>query len=63
MGMTPPSTNAVTAAKGAKGSVYTGLTSAFVDNKRYLYAANSAKGRWMYMTPRFTPVFRRTAFR
>lgn len=44
-GMMPPSTHAVTVVKGKKGSVYTGLTSAFIDGKRYLYAANFGKGR------------------
>ena len=36
---------AVTVVKTKNGSVYTGLTSAFVDNKLYLYAANFGKGR------------------
>lgn len=44
-GMMPPSTNAVTAVKTKDGSVYTGLTSAVVNDKRYLYAANFSKGR------------------
>jgi uncharacterized protein (TIGR03118 family) len=44
-GATPPSTHAVTVVKTTDGSVFTGLTSALVDGKRYLYAANSAKGR------------------
>ena len=44
-GQVPPSTHAVTVAKGAKGSSYTGLTSAFIDGKRYLYAANFTTGR------------------
>ena len=57
MGMTPPSTNAVTAAKGAKGSVYTGLTSAFIDNKRYLYAANFGKGQVDVYDSAFHPVY------
>lgn len=43
-GQAPPSTNAVLVAKGADGSSYTGLTSGFIHNKRYLYAANFAKG-------------------
>jgi len=41
----PPSTHAVTVVKTTDGSSYTGLTSAFIDGKRYLYAANFTKGR------------------
>jgi uncharacterized protein (TIGR03118 family) len=44
-GGSPPSTNAVTVARGTAGSGYTGLTSALIDGKRYLYAANFLKGR------------------
>src|SRR6266550_5198795 len=44
-GAAPPSTQAVTVVKATDGSSYTGLTSAFVDGKRYLYAANFTKGR------------------
>jgi uncharacterized protein (TIGR03118 family) len=44
-GANPPSTNAVTVARGDAGSGYTGLTSAFIDGNRYLYAANFLKGR------------------
>jgi uncharacterized protein (TIGR03118 family) len=44
-GGNPPSTNAVTAAHTRDGSGYTGLTSALIDGKRYLYAANFLKGR------------------
>jgi len=44
-GAAPPSTNAVTVVKTADGSAYTGLTSAVIDGKRYLYAANFSKGR------------------
>jgi hypothetical protein len=44
-GATPPSTHAVTVVKTTDGSVYTGLTSALIDGKRYLYAANVTKGR------------------
>ena len=44
-GATPPSTHAVTVVKATEGSSYTGLTSAFIDGKRYLYAANFGKGR------------------
>jgi uncharacterized protein (TIGR03118 family) len=44
-GAAPPSTQAVTVVKTTDGSSYTGLTSAFIDGKRFLYAANFAKGR------------------
>ena len=44
-GGAPPSTNAMVVAKTTDGSSYTGLTSAFVDDKLYLYAANFTKGR------------------
>ena len=44
-GAAPPSTHAVTVVKTTDGSSYTGLTSAFIDGKPYLYAANFAKGR------------------
>src|SRR5712672_3895207 len=44
-GAAPPSTHAVTVVKTTDGSSYTGLTSAFIDGKRYLYAANVGKGR------------------
>jgi len=44
-GATPPSTHAVTVVKTTDGSSYTGLTSASIDGKRYLYAANFTKGR------------------
>jgi len=44
-GATPPSTHAVTVVKTTDGSVYTGLTSALIDGKRYLYTANVTKGR------------------
>src|SRR5260370_32116102 len=44
-GAAPPSTHAVTAAKTTDGSVYTALTSALIDGKRYLYAANVTKDR------------------
>ena len=43
-GANPPSTHAVTVAKTKDGSSYTGLTSAFIRGKRYLYAANFTKG-------------------
>ena len=41
----PPSTNAVVVVKTNDGSSYTGLTSASIDDKRYLYAANFTLGR------------------
>ncbi len=44
-GANPPSTNAVTVARGDAGSGYTGLTTAFIDGNRYLYVANFLKGR------------------
>lgn len=44
-GAMPPSTHAVTVVKATDGSAYTGLTSAFVDGKPYLYLANFTKGR------------------
>jgi uncharacterized protein (TIGR03118 family) len=40
----PPSTHAVVVVKTTDGSSYTGLTSATVNDKRYLYAANFNKG-------------------
>jgi len=44
-GAAPPSTHAVTVIKTTDGSVFTGLTSALIDGKRYLYIANASKGR------------------
>jgi len=44
-GAPPPSTHAVTVTRTPDGSVYTGLTSASIDGKRYLYAANVSKSR------------------
>src|SRR6267154_2608377 len=44
-GAKPPSTHAVTVVKTGDGSGYTGLTSASVQGKPYLYAANFTKGR------------------
>jgi len=44
-GSTPPSKNAVIVVKTKDGSSYTGLTSALIEGKRYLYAANFTKGR------------------
>jgi uncharacterized protein (TIGR03118 family) len=43
-GSTPPSQNAVIVVKTTDGSSYTGLTSATVNGRRYLYAANFTKG-------------------
>ena len=43
-GAKPPSTHAVVVVKTTDGSSYTGLTSATVNGKRYLYAANFNKG-------------------
>jgi hypothetical protein len=40
---TPPSTHAVTVVKTTGGSVYTGLTSALIDGRRYFYTANASK--------------------
>ena len=44
-GAAPPSTHAVTVVKTTDGSSYTGLTSAFIDGRVYLFAANFTKGR------------------
>jgi uncharacterized protein (TIGR03118 family) len=44
-GAEPPSTHAVTVVKTTDGSSFTGLTSAFIDGKRYLYTANFTLGR------------------
>jgi uncharacterized protein (TIGR03118 family) len=55
-GATPPSTNAVTVARGAAGSGYTGLTAATIDGQRYLYAANFLKGRIDVFDSSFKPV-------
>src|SRR6202007_2219501 len=43
-GSKPPSTQAVVVVKNTHGSSYTGLTSATINGKRYLYAANFNKG-------------------
>ena len=47
---------AVTVAKGATGSVYTGLTSATWNGATYLFAANFGKGRIDIFNSRFAPV-------
>jgi uncharacterized protein (TIGR03118 family) len=44
-GGSPPSTHATVMVKTKDGSSYTGLTSAWINGKRYLYAANFTKGR------------------
>jgi uncharacterized protein (TIGR03118 family) len=44
-GGTPPSQHSVIMVKTTDGSVFTGLTSAIINGKRYLYAANFSKGR------------------
>ena len=55
-GAAPPSTQAVTVVKTSDGSSYTGLTSAFIDGKRFLYAANFTKGRVDVYDNAFHPV-------
>lgn len=55
-GAAPPSTHAVTVVKTADGSSYTGLTTAFIDGKPYLYAANFSKGRVDVYDSAFHPV-------
>jgi uncharacterized protein (TIGR03118 family) len=55
-GATPPSTHAVTVAKTTDGSSYTGLTAAFIEGKRYLYAANFTKGRVDVYDNTFKPI-------
>src|SRR5258705_10042049 len=55
LGSAPPSTNAVTVVKTSDGSSYTGLTSAFINGKRYLYAANFTKGRLDVYDSTFQP--------
>lgn len=55
-GAAPPSTHAVTVVKTTDGSAYTGLTTGFVANKQYLYAANFAKGRVDVYDNAFHPI-------
>src|SRR5713101_183381 len=55
-GAAPPSTHALTVVRTTDGSVYTGLTSAFIDGKPYLYAANFTKGRVDVYDNAFRPV-------
>jgi uncharacterized protein (TIGR03118 family) len=53
----PSATNtAVTVAKGATGSVYTGLTSATWEGATYILAANFGKGRIDVFNSKFAPV-------
>ena len=55
-GAAPPSTQAVIVVKTADGSSYTGLASAVIGGKRYLYAANFTKGRVDVYDNAFQPV-------
>jgi uncharacterized protein (TIGR03118 family) len=55
-GAAPPSTHAITVVKTTDGSVYTGLTSALIDGRRYLYAANVTKNRVDVYDNAFHPV-------
>jgi uncharacterized protein (TIGR03118 family) len=50
------SSHAVTVVKTGDGSSYTGLTSAFIDGKPYLYVANFTKGRVDVYDSAFHPV-------
>jgi uncharacterized protein (TIGR03118 family) len=55
-GAAPPSTHAVTVVKTSDESVYTGLTTGFVEDKQYLYAANFGKGRVDVYDNAFRPI-------
>jgi uncharacterized protein (TIGR03118 family) len=55
-GAKAPSTHAVTVVKTGDGSGYSGLTTASVQGKTYLYAANFAKGRVDVYDNAFHPV-------
>lgn len=55
-GAAPPSTQAVTVVKTSDGSAYTGLTSAFIEGRRYLYVANFGQGRVDVFDSAFKPV-------
>jgi uncharacterized protein (TIGR03118 family) len=55
-GAAPPSTHAVTVVKTSDGSVYTGLTTGFVEDKQYLYAANFGKDRVDVYDNAFHPI-------
>ena len=50
-----PSTNAVTVVHTRDVQGFTGLTSAFIDDKRYLYVANFLKGRIDVFDSGFSP--------
>jgi uncharacterized protein (TIGR03118 family) len=51
-----PSTNAVTVVHTKDGSGFTGITSAFIDDQRYLYVANFLKGRIDVFDNQFSPI-------
>jgi len=53
---TVAATLAVTVVKTTDGSSYTGLTSAFINGKSYVYAANFSKGRVDVYDNTFQPV-------
>jgi uncharacterized protein (TIGR03118 family) len=55
-GANPPSTNAVTVIRTHDGSAYTGLTTAFINGKVFLYAANFTNGRVDVYDNYFHPV-------
>jgi uncharacterized protein (TIGR03118 family) len=55
-GAAPPSTHAITVFKATDGSSFTGLTSALIGGKRFLYAANFAKGRLDIFDNMFQPM-------
>jgi uncharacterized protein (TIGR03118 family) len=55
-GATPPSTHAVVAVKTTDGSVFTGLTSSFVNGRHLLYVANNSKARVDVFDNTFSPV-------
>lgn len=55
-GANPPSTNAMTVVRTRDGSGYTGITTALVDGRTYLYAANFLKGRIDVFDNAFQPV-------
>jgi uncharacterized protein (TIGR03118 family) len=55
-GAVPPSTTAVSVITTTDGSSYTGLTTAYIDGSRYLYAANFTKGRVDVFNNAFSPV-------
>jgi len=55
-GPTPASNHAEIVATGEQGSIYTGIASAFLNGKRYLYAANLGRGRIDIYDSTFRPV-------